>query len=317
MNLDLVTGGAGFIGRHLVATLRRRGRSVRVLDRFVPDDMPSDVDMVQGSITDPDTVAHAVTGAERVFHVAGNPELWDRAPDTFDSTNRAGAECVFEAAAKAGVVRLVLTSTHAIQVRGEMPGPYTRAKQAAEQAALERAGRGEPIVIVRPTMPIGPDDRNLTPPTRMLLDFLNGRHPAFLEFETNLIDVREVAEGHVLAAERGEPGTAYVLGRHALMMSALLDELRRLTGLPMARLRVPYPLALLSARVSEALAGLTGAPPAGSVEAVRLARALLPVERDPAAALDLPAWPLEAALRDTIRWLDRAGHLTRRPRIGP
>lgn len=316
MGLDLVTGGAGFIGRHLVDSLRARGRAVRVLDRSDPGDLPAEVELVRGSITDADTVARAVAGAERVFHVAGNPELWARSPDSFDDTNRAGAECVFEEAAKAGVARLVLTSTHAIQVRGPMPGPYTRAKQAAERAALARAARGEPVVVVRPTMPVGPGDRNLTPPTRMLLDFLNGRHPAYLEFETNLIDVREVAEGHVLAAERGKPGVAYVLGRHNLMMSALLGELRRLTGLPMARLRVPYPLALLSALVSEAIAGLTGAPPAGSVEAVRLASALLPVADDPAAALALPAWPLETALRDSIRWLDRAGHLTRKPKGG-
>lgn len=315
MATDLVTGGAGFIGGHLVAALQRRGRTVRILD-LVPPVHAAAVEHVCGSITDPEVVQEAVRGVERVFHVAGIPTLWDGDAESFKRINHIGAEIVFDAAARAGVDRVVLTSSHTVDFQGALPGPYARAKWAAEKAALARAARGEPVVVVKPTLPIGPDDPNLTPPTMMLRDFLNGRHPAYLEFEANLIDVREVAEGHVLAAERGEPGGCYMLGRHNIRMSALLTLLADLTGLPMPRLRVPYALALVAAHAAEAIARLTGRPPDASVEGVRLTRMLEPVSEAPAAALGLEAWPLRQALLDTIRWLCDTGHLTRRPKGG-
>lgn len=314
-NLDLVTGGCGFIGRHLVENLRARGRDVRVLDLDAPHEVQPGVEYLAGSVTDVEAVRQAVRGAARVFHVAGNPELWARGADDFERANHGGAETVMRAAAEAGAGRIVLTSTHAIRVRSrgepseaDMLGPYTRAKFRAELAARRLAAEGAPVVSVAPTMPIGPCDDNLTPPMKMIADFLNRRNPAYLDFETNLIDVREVAEGHVRAAEAGEAGWTYVLGRHNLMLSEMLKRLGAISGVPMPGRRIPYWLAWTAAAVSEASSRFTGRAPRASLEGVRLARALAPVPDDPSPELGLSEWPLDRALGDAVHWLAEAGH---------
>lgn len=313
--VDLVTGGAGFIGRHLVDCLLARGRRVRVLDMSEPASPVEAVEFVRGSVTDADAVRRAVADADRVFHVAGNPELWAKAADTFERTNHGGAETVMRAAFDAGASRIVLTSTHAIRLarpaepaESDMPGPYTRAKFRAEQAARRLAAEGAPVVMVAPTLPIGPGDDNLTPPMRMISDFLNRRSPAYLDFETNLIDVREVAEGHVRAAEVGEGGRTYVLGRHNLTMSELLRRLQAISGVPMPGRRIPYWLAWTAAAVSELSAKFSGEAPRASLEGVRLARALAPVADDPSRELGLTAWPLDRALGDAVHWLAESGN---------
>lgn len=310
--IDLVTGGSGFIGSHLIDALLARGRQVRVLDLQAPQ--ANGVAFVQGSILDQDIVTEAVAGAERVFHVAGDPSLWAGRQDHFDRSNRSGAEVVLDAAVAAGVARIILTSSHAVDVRSvaknrlsAMPGPYTRAKFQAEQYALKLVGEGAPVIAVAPTMPLGPGDRKLTPPTRMLLEFLRRKNPAFLEFMVNLIDVREVAEGHVLAAEKGEPGVRYVLGRHNLLMSEFLQQVEVISGSRMPSLRIPYMLAWASASVMELASMVTKKPPRASVEGVRLAKHLKRVPDDPAEALGLAEWPLQPMLRDAIAWLEEEG----------
>lgn len=314
--VDLVTGGCGFIGRHLVAALQARGREVRVLDMAPPVPGWSDVDHRQGSILDANAAAEAVSGTARVFHVAGDPSLWSKGRNDFDRANRSGTETVIDAAIEAGAERIILTSSHAIDVKGAatemaMPGPYTRAKFRAEQFALRRVGEGAPIIAVAPTMPMGPGDVNLTPPTRMLLEFLRGENPAYLEFMTNLIDVREVAEGHVLAAEKGEIGVRYILGRHNVLMSEFLGLVGSVSGQRMPRRTIPYAVALASAGVMEGLSLLTGKPPKASLEGVRLAKRLKRVPDDPAETLGVPQWPLEPMLVDAIGWLENEGYWRR------
>src|SRR6185369_9846487 len=163
--------------------------------------------------------------------------------------------------------RVVIDET-ARQTLPDMPGPYCRSKFRAEEAAHAAAAGGMPVVIVNPTMPLGPGDATFTPPTKMILGFLNGTTPAFLGCEFNLVDARDAALGHILAAERGRIGQRYILGAENIELSQLLEELTLLTGLAMPRFRVPYGLAFVAALVSEALANITKRPPTAPLTGV-------------------------------------------------
>ena len=326
--MNLVTGGGGFIGGHIVRLLLEEGARVRVLDLEPPLDLPAAVETVRGTVTDREVVDRVMAGVQRVFHVAGNPRLWDRDKRVFEEVHRRGTRTVLAAAAAAGVARIVHTSSATVLLavppgvatdvpappeasHARLPGAYVRSKLAAEQEVREAVGRGVPVVTVRPTLPVGPGDRHRTPPTRMLVDFLAGRNPAFLESELNLIDVRDVARGHILAAERGTSGRAYLLGNQTFRLSELLALLERLTGARMPDRRVPYALALAAAGVSELVADfVSGRPPTAPLAGVRLAHRLR--LHDPCAgavALGLPLTPIETALSDAIAWLIAEGHV--------
>ncbi|MDP6804835.1 MAG: NAD-dependent dehydratase, partial [Rhodospirillales bacterium] len=194
-----------------------------------------------------------------------------------------------------------------------VPGPYCRSKFLAEQKALEAAKRGLPVVVVNPTLPVGPGDRFLTPPTRMLVLFLNGDTPAYLDFDFNMIDVRVAALGHILAAERGRIGERYILGGENLRLATLLDMLEELSGLPMPQFRIPYWIAFAFAGVSELVADrVTHRYPAAPVNGVRLARTPTVFDSSKAASkLGLPIHGIHQALADAIAWLADNGHLKR------
>lgn len=290
MTVSVVTGGSGFIGTHLVSNLLARGDEVRVLDLEPPRVHSPRLRHLSGSITDAARVREALQGAERVYHLAAIAGLWVRDKRQFTEVNQKGTECVLAEAARAGVDRVVHCSTESIlksrHRRGtpslineagdlsldDMAGPYCRGKFLAEQAALQAAKRGQPVVVVNPTLPIGPGDHRLTPPARMLLGFLNGEHPAYLDSEFNMVDARDVAEGHVLAAERGRPGERYILGGQNIRMGELLALLESISGRPMPKRRVPYPVALGFAALSEFVADwITHRPPVAPLTGVRLA----------------------------------------------
>jgi dihydroflavonol-4-reductase len=332
VRLNLVTGGCGFIGRHLVAELTARGERVRVLDLRPLDPAIQDVEQVVGSITDPAVVAHAVDGCERVFHLAANPNLWAPDPRIFEAVNHQGTRRMLEAAQKAGVRRFVYTSTESILkscrapkqsaralineavvlTLADMPGPYCGSKFLAEEAAREAATGGLPVVIVNPTMPIGPGDDLLTPPSKMILGFLNGETPAYLDCEFNLVDARDVAAGQILAAERGRVGERYILGNVNLSLGELLAKLQLLTGLPMPRTRIPYALALASALVSEGISNVTKKPPIAPLTGVRLARTSMAFDCSKARnELGWSCRTLEQSLRDAVQWMSGRGLLQR------
>jgi len=330
--LSLVTGGAGFIGSHVVRILAARGERVRVLDLDEPAQSFDGVEAVQGSICDRATVRAAVDGAEWVFHLAANPDLWARDKSSFARTNFEGTKTVLEEAATAGASRIVHCSTESILMRprgedeaaldGElthltpedMPGPYMRSKFLAEREAFAAARAGAPVVIVNPTLPVGPGDRRLTPPTRMLLGFLNGGFPAYLDFAMNMVDVRHAAFGHILAAERGRIGQRYILGGVNLTLSALIAMLAEITGRRMPRMRMPYGPALGFAMVAEFLADhITHRSPVAPLAGVRLARA--PMVFDSTKAHDelgMPETNLRRALIDSVTWLQSRGLVRRR-----
>jgi len=318
---NLVTGGAGFIGSHLVRLLRERGESVRVLDMRAPVEPVPGVEYLQGSITDAEAVGAATDGCRRVFHLAAHAGLWARDKREFVSINVAGTRNVLEAARENDVETVVHTSTESILIakgRGrspqrvderttcsetEMAGPYCVGKLMAEReahAAFEK--HGQRVIVCNPTVPVGPGDHWLTPPSRMLLGFLNRRYPAYMPTTLNVVDARDVALGHLLAAERGEPGGRYILGAHDIPLADLLDRLQQLSGVPMPRRKVPYRLAWLVAVVSEWLADhVTRRPPSAPLAGVRLGG--IPVQFDNRRTRDALGWrprPLAESLRDAL-----------------
>ena len=294
MGMTLVTGGSGFIGGHLVAALAARGERTRILDRQdPPDPLPPGVEFQRGSILDEAAVARALDGVERVYHLAAVALLWNRDPTVFDRVNRQGTRMLLDAAARApGLRRFVHCSTEAVMIGHPPPrqmprrldesadpglealaGPYCRSKYRAERDALAAAAQGLPVVVVNPTAPIGPGDRLPTPPNAMLRMFRRGGPRLILDCVLNLVDVRDVAQGMILAAERGRLGERYILGGTDIALGDLAQRIDRLCGRPpVRRLPVPPALALGAARVEEWLSDhVTRRPPTAPVTGVRLA----------------------------------------------
>jgi dihydroflavonol-4-reductase len=324
----LVTGGAGFIGSHLVGLLTDRGEAVRVLERpgAVVDHLPAGVDLVTADIRDRTAVERAVRGCREVYHLAANPNLWTQRRGDFRHVNYHGAVHVIEAALATGARRVLHTSTESILTRtrqagpiteeqtvtwDDVIGPYCRSKFLAEQYALRLARAGAPVIVVNPTLPVGPGDRGRSPPTQMMLDFCRGGRKEYLDAELNLIDVRDVAEGMVRVMECGRPGRRYLLGHENLSILEVFTRLAKLTGLPPPHRRVPYPIALAAAYVSEFIADVfTHRPPAATVTGVKLTRRRM--HFDPRRSLDelgLRPRPVQDTLAATVTWFRQAGWL--------
>lgn len=318
----LVTGGCGFIGRHLVTELRGRGERVRVLDLARSADLPADVEFVHGSVLDAESLFHAMAQVRHLYHLAGIAKLWVRDKSDFARVNAGGTEIVLHVAAERKVGRVVHCSTEAIllpKYRGpgavidedmrpalaDMPGAYTRSKHLAEQAVQTAAGRGLAAVIVNPTVPIGADDRNFTPPAAMLAMFLSGKSPAYLDCTLNLVDVRDVATGMVLAAERGRVGERYILGGDNVALRDLLAMLAGMSGRAMPKFALPGAVALASAAIAEWFADrMTHRPPIATREGVRLALRSAPFDnRKARTELGYSPRPVQDALQEAVRWL--------------
>src|ERR1700722_16317547 len=288
--LALVTGGNEFVGCHVVRALIARGDRVRVLARENADlsaliGLP--VEGVRGDLRYFDSIERAVSGCNEVYHVGADYRLWITDPAPMYATNVDGTEHVIRAATGAGVSRIVYTSTvgalgipHGGVGREDtpsslatMPGHYKRSKFMAEQAAIEAARAGLPIVIVNPSTPIGALDYKPTPTGRIIVEFLNRRMPAFMETGLNLACVEDVARGHLLAAERGRIGEKYILGGENLPLEAVLQRLARLALLPAVRMKIPFSVAFGFALGAEAVARtITHRAPRASLTEVRMAR---------------------------------------------
>ncbi len=328
--LSLVTGGAGFIGRHLVEHLLIRGERVRVLDiDAAPGDLGADVEVRQGSVLDAAGVQAALKGARRLYHLAGNADLWARHKSDFNRINVEGTRVVLDAAARAGLERIVITSSETVLRNGQaegahngravkgdllsalrsMAGAYSRSKLLADWQAQEAARHGLPAVIVYPTLPIGAGDRHLTPPTRMLLAFLRGRAPAYYDCELNLVAVEDVARGHILAAEKGRIGGRYVLCGENIAMHEILAILEEVSGRRMPRRKIPYWLALAIAAASEFISDhISHRPPLASLEGVRLAHSVpLAAGHETLEELGLTRTSVREALTNAIVWLRASG----------
>jgi dihydroflavonol-4-reductase len=327
--MTLVTGGAGFIGTHLVRLLLDRGESVRVLERpgARVEHLPRGrIELVNGDIRDRAAVREAVRGCREVYHLAADPQLWARRRGHFREVNFLGAVNVLEEALAAGARRVLHTSTESILTRsrqtaaiaedqtiaaGDVIGPYCLSKFRAEQHAFTLAKRGANVVVVNPTLPVGPGDWGRSPPTQMMLDFCKGKRSAYLDAELNLIDVRDVALGMVRAMERGEPGRRYLLGAENWSIRSVFEYLAKLTGLPEPRWRVPYPVALAAAYVSEFVAQLvTHRMPAASITGVKLTRRRMHFDASRSlAALGLTPRPVADSIAEAVAWFRSAGWL--------
>jgi dihydroflavonol-4-reductase len=327
-DLTVVTGGAGFIGSHLVARLADSGRVVRVVERpgAAVGHLPGAVEVVFADIRDRGAMAGAIEGARWVYHLAANPNLWVRDRREFHEVNYQGTKNVLDAALAGGAQRVLHTSTESIltkrDARGlidedvaitarDAVGPYCLSKLRAEQYAFELAAAGKPVVVANPTMPVGPGDRGLSPPSRLIVDFCNGKLPALMECTLNVIDVRDVAAGLMLVMERGRSGRRYLLGFSNLTLTALLGLLTEITGVPVPRWRINYPFGLAVAWLSELVAdGLTGKAPKATVTGVRLARRTM--HFDPSrtlAELGLRPRPIRESLADAVVWLRSTGYV--------
>lgn len=323
MPRSLVTGGSGFIGRHVVSALRARGGFVRILDEAAPADAEG-CEFVRGSILDHATVLDALDGIDHVYHLAAIAHLWTPDAQRFDRVNRAGTEAVLSAAARKKVARFVHCASAAILATprsagarvdetataslADMSGPYSRSKYLGEQAALSAAHAGQPVVVVNPTLPIGPGDDRLTPPMAMLALYLQGRMPAALNFILNLVDVRDVALGIILAAERGRAGERYILGGENVSFKQLAAMLHDLTGKSPIKAWIPGQLALAVGLATEWVARhVTHREPAGTAEGVRLALRSAYLDSGKARReLGYAPRPMREALADAISWLKQS-----------
>lgn len=331
MASTLVTGGAGFIGTHLVQLLLDRGETVRVLDRpgATVDHLPLHrIDFVAADIRDRTAVRRAVAGYKHVYHLAANPQLWTKRRGHFHQVNYLGTVNVLEEALAAGATRILHCSTESILTRAKQTtpiaedqavsprdviGPYCLSKFRAERHAFLLAKSGAPIIVVNPTLPVGPGDRGRSPPTQMMLDFCLGKRAAYLDAELNMIDVRDVALGMILALEHGEAGRRYLLGAENWSIHSVFDYLAKLTGLPEPKWRVPYPVALAAAYVSEFAAYLfTHRIPAASVTGVKLTRRRMHFDSARSlAALGLTPRPVHESIRDAVAWFHEMKWLPR------
>ncbi len=324
----VVTGGAGFIGSHLVGLLDGRGERVVVLERpgAEASHLPTGVEVVRADIRDRKETARAIGGARFVYHLAANPNLWARDRREFDAVNHRGTVNVLDAALEGGVERFVHVSTESILTRArstgpidegveialsDAVGPYCRSKLRAENEALARARAGAPVVVVNPTMPVGPGDRGVSPPSRLIRDFCNGLLPARMDCTLNLIDVRDVAEGLVLAMERARTGRRYLLGGENLTLLAVLGHLSKLTGVPVPRWNVPYAIGLVVAFASEFWADrVSGEPPKATVTGVRLTRRVMTFDSSESLkTLGLTPRPIQESLSDAVNWLREVGEI--------
>lgn len=323
---SLVTGANGFIGSHLTRVLVERGERVRVLVRPQSDVRPLAglaVEFAYADLRQADSLPPALSGVQRVYHVAADYQLWAKNPRKIYESNVNGTRNLVAAARGAGIDRFIYTSSvgtivprHASKLPDEqtrlhlkdMIGHYKRSKFLAEQEALEAAGNGQPVVIVNPTTPAGPSDWKPTPTGRIILDLLNGRIPTYVDTGLNFVAVEDVAAGHWLAAERGQIGERYIQGDRNLTLKQLLETLSTSSGHPMPRLRLLQAVPFFASLADSLLACLLQRPPRIPLEGVRLARHSMFVDSSKAKCeLGFQPGPLKAALGRAIRWHSENG----------
>jgi dihydroflavonol-4-reductase len=323
----LVTGATGFVGGAVARALVRAGVDVRVLARSRSDTQSLSglpVERVEGDLLNPASLQKALSGCQQLYHVAAYYALWAKDPVIFYDINVTGTRNVLAAARLAGIQRTVYCSTIGavgLPANGglgtevtpvslnQMAGHYKRSKYLAEQEVLKFANEGLPIVIVNPSAPVGAGDVKPTPTGQVIVDFMKGRMPAYIETGMNIVDVDDVAAGHLLAMEKGRQGERYILGCRNLMLKDVFDILSGLTGVKAPSLRLPRSAVLPLAYVNHWIAQLTGQPPRIPLEGVKMAKYRMHYDcRKAIRELGIPQTPPETALEKAVQWFRSHGY---------
>jgi dihydroflavonol-4-reductase len=329
----LVTGATGFVGNHVARQLAGAGHTVRVLVRATSNVKVLDgvaVEFFEGDLRDAASLTRAMQGVQHVYHVAADYRLWTKNPSEMYESNVEGTRRLIDAAQRAGAERIVYTSTVATiavprhgalpnedtrATLGEMIGHYKRSKFLAEQVALDAAKSGSPVILVNPTAPVGPGDWKPTPTGRIILDFLKGKMPAYVDTGLNVAPVEDVAAGHLLAAEKGRVGERYILGGRNMTLKQILDALAAIAGRSAPRIRLPHAVALMAGYADEMFSRVMGREPQIPVEGVKMSRHKMFVESDKAQReLGYHPTKVEAALERAVRWYEEHGHIANRAR---
>jgi dihydroflavonol-4-reductase len=323
-----LTGATGFLGSHVARVLSEQGANLRLLVRPTSNLKNLEglkADTATGDLRDPASIEKAMSGCDTVFHVAADYRLWLRDPAEMYGSNVEGTRAILEAARKNKVRSVVYTSSVATTgftgngqpanedspvALSDMIGHYKRSKFMAEQIAMEAGRSGLNVITVNPTTPIGENDVKPTPTGRIVVDFLKGKFPAYVETGLNLVDVRECALGHVAALEKGRTGERYILGGENLTLKQILDKLGNISGLPSPKIKLPYFVAYIAGAVDQTVSGkLLGREPRATVETVRMGKKKMwassgKAERE----LGWKILPAENALRRAVQWFQENGY---------
>ena len=321
----LVTGATGFVGHHVAKRLIERGCEINVLSR--PNSRRDNLnalpkgsyEVVEGDLTDAESLKRAMRGVRTLYHVAADYRLWSKDPQELYRANVDGTRTLLQIAMDSGVERVVYTSTvGALGIpkdgscgtedtpvsESNMIGHYKRSKFLGERAAQEFADRGLSLVIVNPSTPVGENDIKPTPTGRIILDFLNRKIPAYVDTGLNLIDVRDCAEGIILAGERGRSGERYILGNRNMTLQEMLEALSAITGLPAPKVRLPYGVAWLAVGIENVFADrILRREPEHPFEGVKMAKYKMFFDATKAVnELGLPQSDPREALRRAVEW---------------
>jgi dihydroflavonol-4-reductase len=325
----LVTGATGFIGFHVTKLLKEKGFQVIALVREGSDVSSLkalDVELVTGDVRDSDSICKALKGCQQLFHLAADYRLWVPDPETMYAINVQGTRNIMEAALRLSTEKVVYTSTVGVlpaSANGkpsdeespakikEMVGHYKRSKFVAEKEVYSFIEKGVPVVIVNPSTPIGPMDRKPTPTGKMIVDFLNGKIPAYLDTGLNFVDVEDVATGHWLASQYGRIGQRYILGNKNITLKEFFESLARITGRRPPKLQLPYLPTLLAAYVDEAISRwVTHRHPRIPLTGVKMARKYMYFDCSKAIReLNIPQNPIEDAMQRAINWFEGNGYI--------
>ncbi len=324
-----LTGATGFLGSHVARVLSEQGANLRLLVRPTSNLKNLEglkAETATGDLRDPASLEKAMSGCDTVFHVAADYRLWLRDPNEMYRSNVEGTRAILEAACKNGVENVVYTSSVATigftrngrpadedspVSLADMIGHYKRSKFMAEQIALQAGRSGLRVVTVNPTTPIGEQDVKPTPTGRIVVDFLKGKFPAYVDTGLNLVDVRECARGHVAALEKGKSGERYILGGENLTLKQILDKLGKISGLPSPKIKLPYFVAYIAGAVDQTITGsLLGREPRATIETVRMGKKKMWASSDKAEReLGWKIVPAEDALRRAVKWFQENGYV--------